>query len=199
MRINALYEHNVLWFRAGRRGLHNMARPRKYSDELRRRAIDEVVERDCRIPDVARDLGIGSPETLRGWVRQAEGDRGLKSGLTAATQARERLERGHSDRTREVLGLLGPDVEEVPVGPLTVGAVEQVARRLDVREVDALELHEPTGGHAQFVVEVLRLAAAGSGSVSSTSLPTWLTSGSVTPCVGRPTLAPEQTVERPAR
>jgi len=42
-----------------------MGRPSKYSDELRRRAIDEVIERDRKIPDVALDLGIGSPETLR--------------------------------------------------------------------------------------------------------------------------------------
>jgi hypothetical protein len=42
-----------------------MARPRKYSEELRRRAIDEVVERSRKIPDVARDLGTKSPETLR--------------------------------------------------------------------------------------------------------------------------------------
>lgn len=52
-----------------------MARPRKYSEELRRRAIDEVVDRGRKIPDVARDLGIKSPETLRAWVRQAEIDR----------------------------------------------------------------------------------------------------------------------------
>jgi transposase-like protein len=37
--------------------------------KLRRRAIDEVVERSRKIPDVARDLGIKSPETLRAWVR----------------------------------------------------------------------------------------------------------------------------------
>jgi len=40
-----------------------MARPRKYSDELRRRAIDEVLERDRKIPEVARELGIGSPDS----------------------------------------------------------------------------------------------------------------------------------------
>lgn len=42
-----------------------MGRPRKYSDEFRRRAIDEVLECDRKIPDVARDLGSASPETLR--------------------------------------------------------------------------------------------------------------------------------------
>ena len=48
-----------------------VGRPRKYSDELRRRAIDEVLDRDRKIPEVARQLGIGSAETLRNWVRQA--------------------------------------------------------------------------------------------------------------------------------
>jgi transposase-like protein len=33
-----------------------MARPRKYSDELRRRAIEEVIERGRKVPEVARDL-----------------------------------------------------------------------------------------------------------------------------------------------
>ncbi len=75
-----------------------MARPRKYSDELRHRAIDEVVERGRKIPDVARDLGIGSPETLRNWVRQAEVDRGLKPGPTTAELAEIRQPR------REVAG-----------------------------------------------------------------------------------------------
>jgi transposase len=59
-----------------------MARPRKYPDELRRRAVEEVVERGGKIPDVARRLGLGSPETLRKWVRQAEQDLGLRSGPT---------------------------------------------------------------------------------------------------------------------
>jgi transposase-like protein len=54
-----------------------MARPREYSDELGRRAIDEVFGRDRRIPEAARDLGIGSAETLRNWVRQAEVDRAV--------------------------------------------------------------------------------------------------------------------------
>ncbi len=53
-----------------------MGRPRKYSDELRPRAIDEVLERDRKVPDVAKQLGITSPETLRRWVVQARVDRG---------------------------------------------------------------------------------------------------------------------------
>ena len=53
-----------------------MGRPRKYSDELRRRAIDEVLERDRKVPEVAKQLGITTPETLRRWVVQARIDRG---------------------------------------------------------------------------------------------------------------------------
>ena len=59
-----------------------MGRPRTYSDELRRRAVEEVLERDRTVPEVAKQLGIRSPETLRRWVRQAEVDRGLKTGPT---------------------------------------------------------------------------------------------------------------------
>lgn len=83
-----------------------MARPRKYSDELRRRAIDEVLERGRKIPEVARDLGIGSPETLRNWVRQAERDRGLKSGPTTEELAEIkalRKEVADQQRTIEIL------------------------------------------------------------------------------------------------
>jgi transposase len=80
-----------------------MARPRKYSDELRRRAIDEVLERGRKIPQVARDLGIGSPETLRAWVRQAEIDRGLKAGPTTDELAEIRqLRREVADQQRTI-------------------------------------------------------------------------------------------------
>jgi transposase-like protein len=47
-----------------------MGRPKKYSDELRRRAVDEVLERGRKIPEVADQLGIATPESLRRWVRQ---------------------------------------------------------------------------------------------------------------------------------
>lgn len=60
-----------------------MGRPSKYSPELRRRAIEEVIDRDRKLADVARDLGIGSPETVRNWVKQARRDRGLESGPTS--------------------------------------------------------------------------------------------------------------------
>jgi transposase len=83
-----------------------MARPSKYSPELRRRAIDEVLERGRKVPDVARDLGIGSAETLRNWVRQAERDRGLKAGPTTEELAeikKLRKEVADLQRSNEIL------------------------------------------------------------------------------------------------
>jgi transposase len=83
-----------------------MARPRKYSDELRRRAIAEVLERDRKIVEVAKDLAIGSPETLRKWVRQAEVDRGVRTGPTSeeSTEIKKlRREVADQQRTIEIL------------------------------------------------------------------------------------------------
>jgi transposase len=80
-----------------------MGRPRKYSDELRRRAIDEVLERGRKVPDVARDLGIASPESLRRWVHQAEQDRGLRVGPTTEELAEIRqLRREVADQQRTI-------------------------------------------------------------------------------------------------
>jgi transposase len=55
-----------------------MGRPSKYSPELRRRAIAEVIERGRNVTEVSRDLGIASPESLRRWVKQARIDAGLR-------------------------------------------------------------------------------------------------------------------------
>ncbi len=55
-----------------------MARPRKYSDELRERAVRLYFESDRPIAHVARDLGIHK-EALRQWVRQAEADQGRRA------------------------------------------------------------------------------------------------------------------------
>jgi transposase len=83
-----------------------MGRPSKYSDELRRRAIEEVIDRGRKIPDVARDLGIGSPEKLRGWVKQTRVDRGLEVGPTTEELAeikKLRKEVADQQRTIEIL------------------------------------------------------------------------------------------------
>lgn len=80
-----------------------MGRPRKYSDELRRRAIDEVLERGRKVPEVAEQLGIVSPESLRRWVRQAEVDRGLKAGPTSEELAEiKALRREVADQQRTI-------------------------------------------------------------------------------------------------
>ena len=80
-----------------------MGRPRKYSDELRRRAIDEVLERDRKVPDVAKQLGITTPETLRRWVVQARIDRGLVTGPTTEELAEiKALRREVADQQRTI-------------------------------------------------------------------------------------------------
>jgi transposase len=68
-----------------------MARPRKYSDELRERAVRFYFESDRPIAHVARDLGIHK-EALRQWVRQAEADLGRRPELLT-TNEREELKR----------------------------------------------------------------------------------------------------------
>lgn len=71
-----------------------MAAPRKYPDELRERATRMAVElrqdpvtRQGAIARVADQLGM-HPETLRGWVRQAEIDGGTRPGTTTAEAER---------------------------------------------------------------------------------------------------------------
>jgi len=66
-----------------------MARPRKYSDELRERAVRFYFESNRPIAHVAQDLGIHK-EALRQWVRQAEADRGVRRDLLK-TDEREEL------------------------------------------------------------------------------------------------------------
>ena len=72
-----------------------MARPSKYSPELRERAVrmvfdhaQEHLSQWATIRSVAEKLGC-SVEALRRWVRQAERDEGRRPGLT--TDERQRL------------------------------------------------------------------------------------------------------------
>jgi len=72
-----------------------MARPIKYSPEVRERAVRMVREHQeehesqwAAIRSMAEKLGCTS-ETLRRWVRQAERDAGVRPGLT--TDERQRL------------------------------------------------------------------------------------------------------------
>ena len=68
-----------------------MARPRKYPDELRERAVRLVFESRRPIAHVARDLGVHK-EALRLWVRQAEADGGRRRDLLTSEE-REELRR----------------------------------------------------------------------------------------------------------
>lgn len=83
-----------------------MGRPSKYSPELRRRAVAEVIERDRNITEVARELGIASAESLRRWVKQARIDAGLETGPTTEELAEIkalRKEVADQQRTIEIL------------------------------------------------------------------------------------------------
>jgi transposase len=65
-----------------------MARPRKYSDELRERAVRFYFESNRPIAHVAQDLGIHK-EALRQWVRQAEADSGRRRDLLTSAERDE--------------------------------------------------------------------------------------------------------------
>ena len=65
-----------------------MARPRKYSDELRERAVRLVFESKRPIAHVAQDLGVHK-EALRQWVRQAEADSGRRRDLLTSEEREE--------------------------------------------------------------------------------------------------------------
>jgi transposase len=67
-----------------------MGRPSKYPDELRERAVRMVAEVRPQYPSqwaaitaVAGMLGIGTPETLRTWIRRSEVDSGVRPGVTS--------------------------------------------------------------------------------------------------------------------
>ena len=84
-----------------------MGAARKYPDELRDRAVrlvlDLVKDQDASVTAACRkvggELGIKA-DTLRGWARQAQVDRGMRPGTTSADAARIRaLERENMART----------------------------------------------------------------------------------------------------
>lgn len=71
-----------------------MARPSRYPAELRERAVGMVMEHKQdyasefdAIRSIALKLGIGSPETLRKWVRRAEVDGGQRPGTSTEESA----------------------------------------------------------------------------------------------------------------
>jgi len=71
-----------------------MGRQSKYPDELRERAVRMVAEvrlqyssQWAAITAVAGMLGIGTPETLRTWIRRGEVDAGQRPGVTSELAA----------------------------------------------------------------------------------------------------------------
>jgi transposase len=84
-----------------------MTAPRKYPDEVRDRAVRLVldiaesagsVSGACR--RVGEELGI-NPDTLRGWVKQAQIGNGSRPGTTTADAARIRqLEKDNAELRR---------------------------------------------------------------------------------------------------
>ena len=68
-----------------------MGAPRKYSLELKERAVRLVFESGRPVRQVARDLGVHH-EALRLWVRQAEADSGRRRDLLTSDE-REELKR----------------------------------------------------------------------------------------------------------
>jgi len=90
-----------------------MARTSKYPQELRERAIRMVAEVQPNygseyeaIRVVASKLGIGTPESLRKWIRQSQVDSGQRPGVTSEESAeirRLRRENAELRRANEIL------------------------------------------------------------------------------------------------
>ena len=89
-----------------------MARPSRYSSEVRERAVRMVREHGpehpsqwAAIASIASKLGCTN-ETLRRWVRQAERDTGHRAGLSTEERQRlKELERENRElkRTNDIL------------------------------------------------------------------------------------------------
>jgi len=85
---------------------------RRYSPEVRERAVRMVLEQQTEhssqwatIQSIASKIGCTS-ETLRRWVRQAERDQGIRSGMTSDDRERlKKLERENRElkRANEIL------------------------------------------------------------------------------------------------
>ncbi len=90
-----------------------MGRPSKYPEELRARAVRMVAEvrpeyesQWAAITAVAGMLGIGTPETLRTWIRRDEVDAGKRPGVTSEIAAENkalRKEVAELRRANEIL------------------------------------------------------------------------------------------------
>jgi transposase len=90
-----------------------MSRTKPYPADLRDRAVrlvlqtaDQYPSRDAAIKSIAAKLGIGTAQTLRNWVRQAEIDTGTRPGISTEETARiKALERENAElrRANEIL------------------------------------------------------------------------------------------------
>lgn len=90
-----------------------MSRTKPYPADLRDRAVrlvlstvDQYPSRDAAIKSIAAKLGIGTAQTLRNWVRQAEIDTGTRPGTSTEEAARiKALERENAElrRANEIL------------------------------------------------------------------------------------------------
>ena len=90
-----------------------MGRPSEYPRVLRERAVRMVVEVRADYPSeyqamtaVAQMLGIGSPETIRTWIRREQVDAGDRPGVTTDAQMEiKRLKRENAElrRANEIL------------------------------------------------------------------------------------------------
>jgi len=89
-----------------------MSTSKRYSPEVRERSVRLVFENEgqhasqwAAIGSIAAKIGC-TAETLRGWVRQAERDRGRRAGLTSDERERlKALERENRElkRANEIL------------------------------------------------------------------------------------------------
>jgi len=90
-----------------------MGAARKYPDELRDRAVrlvlDLVKDQDASVTAACRkvggELGIKA-DTLRGWAKQAQVDRGLRPGTSTADAARIRTLEKENAELRRVNAIL---------------------------------------------------------------------------------------------
>ena len=110
-----------------------MGRASKYPDELRERAVRMVAEVRPQYPSqwaaitaVAGMLGIGTPETLRTWIRRSEVDSGVGPGVTSQMAEENRALRKEIAELRRANEVLKA-ARVLRDNPLAVGRTGRVA------------------------------------------------------------------------